>query len=416
MSKKQDIIVVGAGVVGICCAASLRRDGHHVTLVDKGLPAKSTSFGNAGAFAVTEILPLSEPGILKKVPGWLLDPLGPLAIKWRYLPGLMPWLLRFLAAGRPAKVQQITQGMHALLARAETDLLTLVQTPALLSQWHKHGALTLYDSQKALDADNAKWQRKRQHGWACETLTPEALHACAPMLNGQITHAVHTPAWSFVDDPYLFSKGIAEQAFREGVSWIQSEVSGFLQKEGRVVGVRLASGSVMHADQVVVATGVWSGELAKSLGYNVPLESERGYHVTLPNAGVRLDKFLISAAGGFVILPMGNGAIRIAGTVELASKHAPETWARAKVLIGKARQLIGDFNTEGAEFWMGNRPALPDTLPVISAAPRHPNVTFAFGHGHLGLTLGATTGQLVANLMAGNPAGFDYAPYAINRF
>lgn len=416
MTTRKQVVVVGAGIVGICCAAWLRQDGHDVVLVDAEAPGRSTSFGNAGAFAVSDIVPLSEPGVFRRIPGWMMDPLGPLALQWRYLPSLTPWLLRFVWAGRRSKMQSLTSAMAQLLNRVYADLEPLADWAGMNAIWRRHGSLTVYDGPGDLAKDAAKWQIKRDHGIRCDVVEGAQLKSLEPALDPRWQHAVHVPSWSHVDDPYVFTEGIARKAMAEGVTQVRQSVSAFLLEQGRVTGVKLAGGDTLKADHVVVAAGVWSGELAKQLGYKVPLESERGYHATLPNAGVALDKFILSASGGFVILPMAEGGIRVAGTVELASKDAPPNMRRAEVLIDKARQYLPQLNDAGASFWMGNRPALPDTVPVIGKAPRHDNVSFAFGHGHLGLTLGATTGRIIADLVAGRQAAYPQEACRIDRF
>ena len=415
-ARGQHVAVIGAGVVGVACAASLVRDGHRVTLIDREEPARATSFGNAGAFAISDVVPLSEPGIFRRVPGWLMDPLGPLAIRWGYLPKLAPWMWRFLRAGSPRRMAHLTEAMSALLGRAYDDLIPLAEWAGITPQWRRHGSLTLYDSAADLARDEAKWRIKGQHGVRYEIVTGARLRELEPHVSERYQHAVHVPDWSHVDDPYLFTRDLANRALAAGVTLRQADVAGLDVAAGQVRGVRLADDTLIEADQVVVAAGVWSDKLAQQLGYRVPLESERGYHATLPNAGVDLTRFLLASSDGFVILPMGNGGIRVAGTVELAGREAPANWARAEVLVEKARRILPPFKTEGVSLWMGHRPALPDTLPVISRAPRHYNVQFAFGHGHLGLTLSATTGRLIADLVGDRANGFPLNAYRLDRF
>ncbi|WP_018151493.1 NAD(P)/FAD-dependent oxidoreductase [Leeia oryzae] len=414
--KPQHIVVIGAGIIGVSCAATLRREGHEVTLIDAVSPGKSTSFGNAGAFAISDIIPLSEPGTFRRIPGWMMDPLGPLAVQWRYLPKLTPWLVRFLWAGRPSSMKKLTTALATLLTRAEADTNKLAEYAGVDVIWRKHGSLTLYEDEKSLQIDRAKWQKRRDFGIACEEVSGDALRALEPNLSENYQYAVYVPGWSHVDDPYLFTKGIADKAIQDGVHYIAANVDDFLMSDGKVQGVSLSDGEQVQADQIVIAAGIWSDKLLKKLGYSIPLESERGYHATLPNAGIHLNKYILSSAEGFVILPMANGGIRIAGTVELADKDAPENWKRAHVLVEKAQRILPMFNTDGVTYWMGNRPSVPDTIPVISRANRHYNVYVATGHGHLGLTLGATTGQLIADLVAGRSGGYPQDAYRLDRF
>lgn len=410
----QHVAIIGAGVIGICSALALRRKGYNVTLIDAEGICESTSSGNAGAFAISEIAPLSTPGVLKQVPGWLLDPNGPLALRYRYLPSLAPWLWRFLKASHPRRFEEIVIGMSALLARVHDDLATMTTDSDAADMIRHHGSLTLYESQKARQDDQSKWDRRNAHGIAFSDCTPQQIAELEPALDADKWHAVYTPAWSYVDDPQTFTRALADQFLAEGGAFLTAKVNQ-IEYAATASTLHLDNGDTLQADKLVIASGVWSDTFATALGYQVPLESERGYHVNLPHAKQSLKRFILSAAGGFVILPMDKG-IRIAGTVELASRDAPMNEKRAWSLIEKARSILPDLDTTDANIWMGHRPALPDTLPVISQAPRHPNIVFAFGHGHLGLTLGPTTGYLVSELIAGETSDIDLTPYRLDRF
>ncbi|MFC3532110.1 NAD(P)/FAD-dependent oxidoreductase [Vogesella facilis] len=414
--RPEHVIVVGAGIVGIASALQLRLAGCRVTLLDRGEPAMETSYGNAGAFAVSDIIPLAEPGVLRKVPGWMFDPLGPLALRWRYLPSLTPWLLRFLAASRPRKVAALTTQLSALLSRVNADYAPLIERAGLNHLWRRHGNLTLYRSEAEFRAAEDGWLTKRAHGVAWRKLDRAQLAAAAPQLGEEWQVAVEVPQWSHVDDPYTFSRGLFDAFIREGGHFIQDEVLATAANVGRIVGVDTASNGRLDADCVVIACGVWSDRFAQQHHCRLPLESERGYHVTLPNAGVALHHFIQCASESFVILPMANGGLRLAGTVELAHRDAAPNWQRAHILIDKARRIVGDVDTRDMQVWMGNRPSLPDTIPVIGPAPDSPGLYFATGHGHLGLTLAATTGALLAEQICALAPSLDAAPFRPDRF
>ncbi|MGC0155679.1 NAD(P)/FAD-dependent oxidoreductase [Chromobacterium vaccinii] len=409
------VIVVGAGIVGIAAALQLRLAGFEVTLLDRGEPAMETSYGNAGAFAVSDVIPLAEPGVLRKVPGWMLNPLGPLALRWRYLPTLAPWLLRFLAASRPRRVAELTQALAALLGRVNDDYAALIARAGLGHLWRRYGNLTLYRSREEFDAAAADWDAKRRHGVRWQALDREALVGEEGIVGEEWRYAVQVPAWSHVDDPYVFSRGLFDAFIREGGRFVRDEALATATEAGRVAGVDTADGDRLRADAVVIACGVWSDRFVKQHNYRVPLESERGYHVNLPKAGVALRHFIQCASESFVILPMANGGLRLAGTVELAHRDAPPDWRRAHILLDKARRIVGDFSTEDMAVWMGNRPSLPDTLPIIGPAPQ-PGLWFATGHGHLGLTLAATTGALLRDMLQGRTPALDMRPYRLSRF
>ncbi|WP_024302155.1 FAD-binding oxidoreductase [Pseudogulbenkiania sp. MAI-1] len=416
LTSAADIVVVGAGVVGIATALQLRLAGCAVTLVDRGEPAMETSYGNAGAFAVSDVIPLAEPGVLRKVPGWMLDPLGPLALRWRYLPTLAPWLARFVAASRPKRVAELTRAMAALLNRVNDDYAPLIQRAGLNQLWRRHGNLTLYRSEEEFGAAQAAWDDKRRHGVGWHKLGRAELERDAPQVGKEWQVAVNVPAWSHVDDPYTFSRGLFDAFIREGGRFVQDEVLATACASGRIAGVETANSGRLKADAVVIACGIWSDRFTRQHKYRIPLESERGYHVTLPKAGVALHHFIQCASESFVILPMGNGGLRLAGTVELAHRDAPPDWRRAHILIDKAKRIVGDFDTTDMSVWMGNRPSVPDTVPVIAPAPDVGGLYFATGHGHLGLTLAATTGALLTDMILRRPSGFDVSPYRLDRF
>ncbi|RQO77704.1 amino acid dehydrogenase [Aquitalea sp. FJL05] len=416
LAPGSDVIVVGAGVVGIAIALQLQLAGFGVTLLDRGEPAMETSYGNAGAFAISDVIPLAEPGVLRKVPGWMLDPLGPLALRWRYLPSLMPWLLRFLAASRPGRVAALTRDLSALLGRVNADYAVLIGKAGLEHMWQRHGNLTLYRNQQEFDAALPAWEEKRRHGVQWQALSGSALAKREPLLAEEWQCAVRVPGWSHVDDPYLFSRGLFDAFVHAGGRFVQDEVLRTLGDTHGVHGVETAGNGQLSAAVVVIACGVWSDRFTRQHQYRVPLESERGYHVNLPHAGVKLHHFIQCASESFVILPMADGGLRLAGTVELAHRDAPADWRRAHILLDKARRIVGDFSTEGMTVWMGNRPSLPDTLPIIGPAPAQAGLWFATGHGHLGLTLAATTAVLLCDMLQGHSPALDMQPYRMSRF
>ena len=399
--SRADVIVVGAGVVGIASALQLRLAGLDVLLLDRDPPASGTSSGNAGALAVSEVLPLAEPGVLRQVPRWLLNPLGPLAVRWRHLPGLMPWLGRFMLASRPARVAALSRQLGQLLARVNQDYAPLIARCGLEGSWRRHGALALYPDQGALQADLARWQRRGEQGVRWRHCDKDQLTRLEPALRAPWQQGVLIPDWSHVDDPYLFSLGLFQQFLREGGRFLQQPVTALRQQHGVVSGITLADGRALSAGQVVVASGVWSDRFARQAGQALPLESERGYHLTLPRAGRPLRHFLLNASESFVVLPMADGGLRLAGTVELAHRDAPPDYRRAHLLLDKAQAMLGELGTEGMSAWMGNRPSVPDTVPVIGPSSRLRQLFFACGHGHLGLTLAATTGALLRDHLTG---------------
>lgn len=412
----RHVIVIGAGIVGLATAHHLLREGVSVTLIDRDPEGDKASFGNAGGIAVTEVIPASVPGLLWKVPGWLLDPLGPLAIRPSHAPRLIPWLLRFSSAGKPSEVKRITSALAALNARVYEDLLPLLAEHDLHEELQHLGALTVYEKAEAFDQDAAQWDLKRACGVEVQTVNDDEAREIEPALGQSITRGVFTPQWSHVKDPKILVNKLRQSLVAQGLRIQVGEVCGIRPGLGdSAASAGLCDGRWLLADKVVVAAGAWSGLLARHLGDKVLLESERGYNTTLPAPGVTLSREVIFAERHFVATPLGCG-LRVGGAAEFGGLHAPANFKRSQALARLAARYLPGLQTEGGTYWAGHRPATPDSLPVIGASPRHPSVIYAFGHGHLGLTQAATTGRLVSDIALGKPALIDLAPYAISRF
>jgi D-amino-acid dehydrogenase len=412
MSPHRNVAIIGAGVIGTCIAAKLIEDGHGVTLIDPLEPGRATSYGNAGGIAVSSVVPLSLPDTLGKVPGWLADPMGPLTIRWSYLPKLAPWLWRFWRAGTPEKVEAQSIALSELLKRTYRDWDPLWKAAGLDGLVKRDGNLCLYETRAEYEAEAESWRIRRDRGVRVEVIDRHEIRQLEPDVAPIFEMGVLLPEWTRVLDPHRIVTGVADYATERGLrTWRGKAVAARLGASG--VEAIVTDTGVVPCDAVVVAAGAWSHEAARWFGSTVPLETERGYHMTLPRPGVQPRHSL--NLRGWVMTPMQMG-LRLAGTVELAGLHAPPNWKRAEVLVERAKRILPGLDATDASPWMGHRPSLPDSLPVISASPHHRNVFFAFGASHLGLTQGATTGVLVADLVAGRPPSIDMTPYRIDRF
>jgi D-amino-acid dehydrogenase len=409
------VAVIGAGIVGLAIAHRLVREGAEVVVVDRDPEGDKASFGNAGGIAVSEVVPASAPGLAWRAPRWLLDPLGPLSIKPSHAPSLAPWLWRFWQAGRPAAFAGISTALAALNGRVYEDLLPLLADVGLAGELIRRGALTVYETERGFLKDAAEWALKRSHEIEMETLSGHDARALEPAL-GEIVHcAVFTPQWSHVSDPKHLVDGLRNWLENHGVAMLAGNVGNIAASGGDGATVELEDGRRIRAAKVVVAAGAWSGALARGLGDPVLLESERGYNATLADPGVDLGREVIFAERKFVATPLRCG-LRIGGAAEFAGLHTPANFERCRALLKLASRYLPALQTAGGTNWAGHRPATPDSLPVIGASPRHPNVFYAFGHGHLGLTQAATTARLIADLICGKPAAISLAPYTIARF
>ena len=407
------LIVVGAGIVGLAIAYHLRRDGADVMVIDRDPEGDRASHGNAGGIAVTEVMPASVPGLAWKVPGWLLDPLGPLAIRPRHAPRLARWLWHFSRAGRPAEIKRIATALSALNSRVYDDLIPMLTATGLMGELNRHGALTVYESRKSFEDDSAGWNLKRRHGIETEVLGRSEVLALEPSLGPVVECGVFTPQWSHINDPKHLVTVLRTWLQAQGVVVMPGEVSAIDGTDP--VTVRLMDGRSFTTPRVVVAAGAWSGHLAKGLGDRVLLESERGYNTTIPEPGITLGRQIIFAERNFVATPLSCG-LRIGGTAEFGGLDAIADHKRSKALVKLASLYLPGLHAAGGVEWAGHRPATPDSLPVIGASPANANVFYAFGHGHLGLTQAATTGRLIADLVRRRPAPIDLTPYAITRF
>ena len=412
MATYKNIAVIGAGVVGTCIAAKLVEDGHGVTLIDPLEPGRATSYGNAGGIAVSAVAPLSMPGTIRKVPGWLTDPLGPLTIRWSYLPTLAPWLWRFWRAGTAEKVEKQADALASLLNRTYADWDPLWKAAGLDAQVKRNGCLRLYESKAEYEADLPEWNLKRSRGVRLETIDRHEIRQLEPDVAPIYEMAVLIPDWSWVLDPHRIVTGVADYATGRGLKRWHGKAVGVRTGQAGIEAVVTDTG-VVACDAAVVAAGAWSHQMSAWLGSPVPLETERGYHMMLPKPGVQVRHYL--SLGGWVMTPMEKG-LRLAGTVELAGLQAAPNWKRAEILAERAKRVLPGLDASDGSPWMGHRPSLPDSLPVISASPHHRNVFFAFGASHLGLTEGATTGALIADLVAGRTPAIDMTPYRIDRF
>lgn len=413
-SSGKRVAVIGAGIIGVCTALYLQRDGHEVTLIDRQEPGEGASFGNGSVISTESVVPVQTPGIVWKVPGMLLDPLGPLAIRWRYLPRLAPWLLRFVAASSAKRVEDISLALAALVDGVVEAYQPLTEMAGASDMIRRSGWVCVYESEAGYQAARPMLDLQQRRGTRLQVLGGEELRQLEPALAPIFPRAVFYPDVAHTVNNFRFVQVLAEAFQRHGGRLLREEVRGF--ELGEAGPRAVLTGQGRHAvDAVVVAAGAWSGSLAAELGSRPLLDTERGYHLHLPAPGAMPRMPVYSTERGIVCAPLEHG-LRIAGTVELGGLEAPADWRRTEVLLTHARRWLPGIEAGGASRWMGFRPSMPDSVPVISRSPRHANAFFAFGHGHSGLGLGAKTGRLVADLVAGRDTGIDMAPYRIDRF
>lgn len=409
------VAVVGAGVVGMTAALALQRRGQAVSVLDPRAPGEGASYGNAGFLATELIDPLSTPAMLGQAPRLWLDPHGAVALPLRYLPRLVPWLARFVAAAGAAQVAKGRQALAALNGAAVDAWRRCLADIGAEEELLPSGYLLVWESPKGMAQARAQAEHLGRWGIDAQLLSGDEIRQREPGLNGSVSHGLYFPGAYQVRDPHALVRRLSEAFVARGGVIRQAEVG---RLEPRGAGVRLhTDAGALDADRAVVAAGAWSHRLARGLGLEVPLETERGYHLTLPERGQALRQPVGSAERRFVMTPMSCG-LRVVGFTELGGLSLAPVQRRYASLRRHAGALLANDRglDHSAEEWMGFRPTLPDSLPVIDTHPACPAVHFAFGHQHLGLTQAAITAELVGALVLGEAPALDLAPYRVTRF
>ncbi|WP_374631375.1 NAD(P)/FAD-dependent oxidoreductase [Pannonibacter indicus] len=412
--SQYDVCIAGAGIIGLSIAFRLAEAGKRVLILDRKGMAAEASAGNAGALAFADIEPLASPGIILKAPKWLFDPLGPLSLPLGYLPRILPWLLRFFRASMPDRVAGSTRAQTALMDLARVETESLFEAAGVAGLLRRDGALFLYEGERAWKASLAMWETRGAHGIEFEHVTGSRLAALQPGLGPTVTHATFVPQWLTVSDPLDVTTCIGKAAIDRGAVFQTAEVTDIEQDEYGVV-LMLSDGTAVRSGEAVIASGAWSHRLAATLGDSIPLETERGYNTTLPAGAFDLKRQLVIPEEGFVLTRLDTG-VRIGGAVELGGLERAPDFRRSEIMVEKARRIVPGLKTDNGRQWMGFRPSLPDSLPVIGRSPRAHRVIYAFGHGHLGLTQSAATARLVRDLVLGAAPAIDLSPYRPQRF
>lgn len=407
------VVVIGGGIIGTAVANWLISDGFDVSVLERDPDGRPASTGNAGILSLPEITPLARPGILTSVPGWLMDPLGPLSLRARDLPALTPWLARFALAARPSQVAHATTALAFLMKTALGDHIELARRAGVETYMRRTGALYLYDTDASLRSALGEWKERAQHGVDYQILEPEAARALVPAVKGPFAKALLAPDSWTVTNPLTVLQGLRRSVMMRG-KFLAGDVRTIVSR-GDKVEVATADELTRQFDYAVVAGGVWSRDLVRAMGLSVALETERGYNTTFAKPGFALEMPVFFSDHGFVATPLVDG-IRVGGAVELADVDAPPNFARAAAMRKKMRRYVPELPEEGGTEWMGCRPSTPDSLPVIGKSPKDPRVVFAFGHGHLGLTLSAVTARQVAALVSGHPTERALDAFGIGRF
>lgn len=406
--------MIGAGIVGVATAIWLQRDGHKVTLIDRLAPGEGASFGNGGVLASCAMVPVTGPGLMKKAPRMLMDPDQPLFLKWGYLPKLLPWLRKYLSYTNEPDTRRIANAIAGVVSDSLEEHQALSEGTGAEKWIVPSDYLYIYKDRAAFEADALAWDIRKKHGITWDELEGAALRAYDRIFSPDQNFAVHMANHGRISDPGKYVKALAAHVEDEGGDVVTGTVTEFIRTGDRLTALRVGE-SVLECDAAVLATGAWSGPLAKTLGINVPLESERGYHLELWEPSFMPKSPVMIASGKFVATPM-EGRLRLAGIVELGGLDAPPSKAPFDLLRKSAKTAMPGLTWARETEWMGHRPAPADSIPVIGAAPALDGAYTAFGHHHIGLTSGPKTGRLLAQMISGRQPNLDVGVYSPARF
>ncbi|MDO6446649.1 FAD-dependent oxidoreductase [Colwellia sp. 1_MG-2023] len=415
-TNNKQIAVVGAGIIGINCALELQSRGYQVTLLDKGAIGEGCSKGNAGHFATEQVFPLAETNILLQLPKMLLNPLGPIALSPKYFPKALPWFIKFMANMLQSKRRKNIAALKSINEQAIAYYKPLLKAANAEDIFVENGSLLVFENTPL-----AKIQKLQQtylaQGVKVKLLDKNQTLLLEPNLHQNIQYSLYFTDVAHTLNPLSLSQKLAKYAETLGCKIERFDVKNIEHRATKVV--ISDQRKQLAFDHVVIATGAWSENLLQQLNYKLPIEAERGYSLDLAaDANIELNRPVASAERRFIITPMSHG-LRLAGTVEFAGLAQKANMKRATMLYKNAKFIVKKLSEEAPEEsqgWLGFRPSLPDSLPVICAAPNHKNISFALGHQHLGLTLGAITGKLIGQIVASEQPAIDIAPFCISRF
>ena len=407
-------VVLGAGIVGVCCARYLQQRGLPVTLVDREPIGAGCSFGNAGVLSSWSCEPLAKPGLWKDMPGWLADPLGPVSLKPGYLPWLAPWLLRFAREARPQRIAAISEAMFTLNQPTVELFRQLLAGSGHESLIADSSYLFVTRRANGLDEHGEGWTMRRAVGAPITVLGAGELREMEPDLAPQYVKGIAIGAQGRTTNPGRLVRALGELVLDGGGRYRRADVRALSPREGGGMILHTDDGDI-DAPRLVVAAGAFSARLLAPLGVRIPLQGERGYHMEFANPGVTIHNSVHDADRTFVASSM-EGGVRCAGTSEFNHLDAEPDMRRARIMKTLGKALFPKLNVDEGSEWMGRRPTLPDTIPVIGPLPGHRDVILAFGHGHLGLTGAPMTGRLVAAMATGEPVNTDVTPYRAERF
>ncbi len=414
--RRKPVAVIGAGIIGVMLARKLQKAGKRVLLFDPVEPGMETSFGNAGYIAMDEIFPLAHGNVLASLPRMLMDPLGPLSIRWQEMHRLWPWFLKFTLACRPRVAARGVAALADIQSGAEAAWKTVIAQEKLGDLIRQHGSLKVFESDRGFEENQGQRDAQRNFGIDCREMSGKEVRHMVPELAKSIRHGAYYANGMHTTNPYTLTKRLFEAFLKDGGKFLKERVL-FLEHKATYIKRVRTNGALYAVGKVVVTTGYQSGRILTPLNYRVPIIAERGYHIEVTHKPLKFDMPIGVYERGFYITPMDSG-LRLAGTTEFSSAAHNENpnWRRSIILKRHIKELMPGITGKETSRWMGHRPTMPDFLPVLGKSPKLDNLYLAFGHQHLGLTLAAITGDIMVDVLAGRKPSIDLAPFDIKRF
>lgn len=410
----KTVMVLGAGVAGLCTALYLRREGFAVSVMDPLPPAGGASYGNAGMISPDSVVPIALPGMLRKVSRWLLDPMGPLTVRPPHLPHALPWLVRWIRAGRMPHATQSSDALSALHRPTFACWSELLGPEGMREFVRQEGHVYVWESQSVSAAERADRELRKRHGVRTEVLEASDIRRMFPGITDSVVRGLLLPGNGHTTSPGRIVQRLGELFRAEGGHIVAERALKLLPAPAGRWTI-LGNLDNHQVDVVVVAAGAWSSALLGPLGVRVPLAAERGYHIFMRNASIALARPLVFKSRGIAMSPI-DGGLRVTGTVEIDAHDAPPDERRAGYLGNHLRQAFPGARVDPARFWMGSRPSTPDSLPVLGEVAGRSGLFLCLGHGHFGMTGGPPSGKLVAAAIAGRCPTIDPSPYRCSRF
>ncbi|TEA79015.1 NAD(P)/FAD-dependent oxidoreductase [Allopusillimonas ginsengisoli] len=413
----ERVSIVGAGIVGICTAVALQQRGVAVRIIDERDPGTGASFGNAGLVSIDSCIPIAMPGMLRNVPKWLFDTQGPLSVRPGYLPYASPWLLKWIRSGASEKhVSLLCRALRRLHKDALVHYRNLLGARGFNEVIRLSGQLHVWDTPRKSAGDLLADRLRAEQGVVARDLSVEEITELMPGMARTVRRAQLYENNGYVATPYQLVQRLFQQFIDGGGEFLQQRVNG-ISPHSDGAGFRIiTSCSDLRSSRVVICAGAWSKRLLKGLGIDIPLETERGYHVSFDSSALDLPMPVMHKEHAFGVTPMGE-SIRVAGFVEIAGLDAEPDMSREAALVAHAKRLFPALDTSRKDrFWLGFRPSTPDSLPILGGLDNMPGLFLGFGHGHTGITGAPVSAEILANLITGTANTIDVAPYAINRF